>query len=54
MFDRRLLTHFDWFFLLLILFVSTIGILNLYSATFSWKTYGQPIYIKQIFWLGME
>ncbi len=53
MFDRRLLTHFDWFFLLLILFVSTIGILNLYSATFSWKTYGAPIFLKQIYWLGM-
>jgi rod shape determining protein RodA len=48
-----LLTHFDWFFLLLILFVSTIGILNLYSATFAWKTYGQPVYMKQIFWLGI-
>jgi rod shape determining protein RodA len=50
MLDRRLLTHFDWFFLLLILFVATIGILNLYSVTFTWKASAQPVYIKQILW----
>ncbi|MBN1140223.1 MAG: rod shape-determining protein RodA [Deltaproteobacteria bacterium] len=51
MFDRRLLTHFDWFFILLILLVAAIGILNLFSATFSWSFAARAIHQKQIFWL---
>ncbi len=53
MFDRRLLTHFDWVLLLVVGMVAGIGILNLYSATSSWTTSGTPIYIKQIYWLCM-
>ncbi|NLV24539.1 MAG: rod shape-determining protein RodA [Deltaproteobacteria bacterium] len=51
MFDRRLLTHFDFFFLLLILAVAVVGIVNLFSATYSWPVSARPIYQKQIFWL---
>ncbi|NLC71938.1 MAG: rod shape-determining protein RodA [Desulfuromonadaceae bacterium] len=51
MFDRRLLTHFDFFFLSLIMAVSAVGILNLFSATYSWPVAARPIYQKQIFWL---
>jgi rod shape determining protein RodA len=53
MFDRRLLTHFDWVLLLVVMTVAGIGILNLYSATSIWATPGPPIYLKQIYWLGM-
>jgi len=52
MFDRRLLTHFDWMLLLLIVLIAGIGILNLYSATASWSA-GTPVYMKQISWLGI-
>ncbi len=42
MFDRRLLTHFDWVLLLVVVTVAGIGILNLYSATSIWATPGPP------------
>ena len=53
MFDRRLLTNFHWAYLLLILFVSLTGIANMYSATSSWSVSAQPVYLKQIYWLGI-
>lgn len=37
MFDRRLITHFDWPLLLLIVLTALIGIANLFSATSSWS-----------------
>ncbi|MGK2906861.1 MAG: rod shape-determining protein RodA [Desulfuromonadales bacterium] len=53
MFDRRLVTHFNWAYLLLILMISAIGIANLFSATSSWTTEVQPVYLKQFYWLGL-
>lgn len=53
MFDRRLITHFNWTYLLLILLIAVIGIANMYSATSSWTTAVQPVYIKQFYWLGI-
>lgn len=53
MFDRRLVTHFDWTYLLLILLIAGIGIANLYSATSSWTTAVPPVYLKQVYWLGL-
>lgn len=53
MFDRRLVTHFDWTYLFLILVISAIGVANLYSATSSWTTAAQPVYLKQCYWLGL-
>jgi len=52
MFDRRLVTHFDWTYMLLILLIALIGIANLYSATSSWTTAVPPVYLKQFYWLG--
>jgi rod shape determining protein RodA len=52
MIDRRLLTHFDWKLLLLVALISGIGILNLFSATFSWQM-ATPVYLKQAWWLGL-
>ena len=53
MFDRRLITHFNWTYLLLILLISAIGIANMFSATSSWTTAVPPIYLKQFYWLGL-
>jgi rod shape determining protein RodA len=53
MFDRRLITHFNWTYLLLILLIAVVGIANMYSATSSWTASAQPVYIKQFYWLGI-
>lgn len=45
--DRRLLTHFDWVLLLLILLVCGMALLNLYSASYPPKAWGMPPYLKQ-------
>jgi len=52
MFDRRLLTHFDWLLLGLVLLITMIGISNLYSATGTWQGSFSNIYLKQLAWLG--
>ncbi len=52
MFDRRLVTHFDWVLLLTVTLAALAGILNLYSATSGWTT-GTPVYLKQLYWLGI-
>jgi rod shape determining protein RodA len=53
MFDRRLVTHFNWTYLLLVLLIALIGIANLYSATTSWSAAALPVYLKQLYWLGL-
>jgi rod shape determining protein RodA len=52
LFDRRLITHFDWVLLIVIGLTAAIGILNLYSATYAW-TGPTPFYLKQAYWLGI-
>jgi rod shape determining protein RodA len=51
MFDRRLITHFDWFLLLMVILVAIAGVVNIYSATHSWGN-AVPFYQRQICWLG--
>ncbi|WP_029917552.1 rod shape-determining protein RodA [Pelobacter seleniigenes] len=51
MFDRRLVTSFDWILLLTVLALAGIGIVNLYSATASWPEVSTPLYLKQAIWL---
>jgi rod shape determining protein RodA len=51
MIDRRLLAHFDWQLLVLVLVISFIGVLNLYSATFGEAE--SHLYGKQIVWIGI-
>ncbi|MBI5286310.1 MAG: rod shape-determining protein RodA [Deltaproteobacteria bacterium] len=49
MFDRRLLTHFDWFLFTVAITLSIIGIANIYSATS-----GEDIvHIKQLYWFSI-
>lgn len=45
--DRRLITHFDWILLLLILLICGMALLNLYSASYPPKAWGMPPYLKQ-------
>ncbi|MBW2630306.1 MAG: rod shape-determining protein RodA [Deltaproteobacteria bacterium] len=49
--DRRLLTHFDWILLGLVLSISGIGILNLYSSGYNLCTGGELLYVKQMSWV---
>ncbi len=52
MFDRRLVSNFDWVLLLTVLLLAGIGIANLFSATSSWHTTATPLYLKQLLWLS--
>ncbi len=52
MFDRRLVTNFDWVLLITVCLLTGVGILNLYSATAGWTVYSTPIYLKQTLWFG--
>ena len=51
MIDRRLLTSFDWMLACLVLAICLLGILNIYSATTSYKLVGSPYYLKQFYWM---
>ena len=51
MFDRRLFTNFDWTLLGLVLLISAIGVLNIYSATASYMQVGTTYFVKQIYWI---
>ena len=48
-FDRRLLENFSFIFLALVLALTVMGIVNLYSATLGSHIAGTPVYIKQIY-----
>jgi len=48
--DRRLITSFDWKVLLLILLITAVGILNIYSASASYRVVGTPYALKQFYW----
>ena len=49
--DRRLIIHFDWTLLGIVLLIASIGIFNLFSAAASMEMAGTPLYLKQFFWL---
>ncbi|MDD3581203.1 MAG: rod shape-determining protein RodA [Desulfobacca sp.] len=52
--DRRYIHNFDWFLLILVLAIVSVGILNLYSAGLSQAVkQDTPLYIKQLYWLGI-
>ena len=45
--DRRLLEHFDFFLMLLIVLVCGMALCNLYSASLPVEGFGMPPYVKQ-------
>lgn len=48
MFDRRVLTHFDWVTFLVVLLLAAVGYASVYSATY---THMQSIYSKDLYWI---
>ena len=52
MIDRRLFTNFDWTLYGLVVLIAAIGVLNIYSASASYKMIGAPFFIKQIYWIA--
>jgi len=52
MFDRRLISNFDWTLFVICLSISALGIINLFSAgSFSSNHSSTPYYLKQLCWL---
>ena len=47
--DRRFLQSFDWVMLLFLLVVSTMALVNLYSASYPPASWGIPPYMKQCY-----
>jgi rod shape determining protein RodA len=52
MIDRRLFTNFDWTLFGVMLAITAIGVVNIYSASASYKLTGSPYYLKQLYWIG--
>ncbi|HEX8960351.1 MAG TPA: rod shape-determining protein RodA [Geobacteraceae bacterium] len=52
MIDRRLFTNFDWTLFVLTLLISAVGVVNIYSATASYKLVGIPYFIRQGYWIA--
>lgn len=50
MIDRRIFTNFDWKIFLLITVIVALGVLNIHSASASYKIAGLSYSVKQIYW----
>ncbi len=53
MFDRRLITHFEWLLLLLTLLLLGVGVLGVYSATYTGSPRLNPRVVRQLMWVGI-
>ncbi len=54
MFDRRLVTHFEWSFIAAILGMAILGILTIYSAnTMATSAFRKSLYLRQMLWAGL-
>ena len=52
MFDRRLLTYFDWGFALTIVSMGVLGVLTIYSANaMTASPFRQTLHLRQLTWL---
>ena len=52
MIDRKLVTNISWWFLFMVLFLSAVGVLVIYSANHGRpEEYFRSLYIKQIYWI---
>lgn len=52
-FDRRLLIHFDWGLLIMLLLICGMALFNLYSASYPPQPWGTPPYLKQLYFFLM-
>ena len=51
MLDRRLIQNFDWILLLLLLLLSAVSVVNLYSATYPIRNIGgTQVFDRQLYW----
>ncbi len=48
-FDRRLVHHFDWVMLLMLLLVAGMALANLYSSTWNGEGGASPVFLKQLY-----
>ncbi len=53
MIDRRLITNFDWTLLGSTLLLTSLGVLNLYSASYSFSSGSTPVFLKQVYYILM-
>lgn len=53
MIDRRLITNFDWFLLLILAALAAVSAVNLYSAASSFGGGGTPVFLKQLYWFAI-
>ncbi|NOY52058.1 MAG: rod shape-determining protein RodA [Deltaproteobacteria bacterium] len=53
MLDRRLITHFDFGFLFLVLLISLIGEGAIYSASHFAGSPPSDLYLRQLYWIGI-
>ncbi|MBI1823923.1 MAG: rod shape-determining protein RodA [Nitrospirae bacterium] len=51
MFDRRLITKFDWKFLLIVFGILFLSVLSLYSVSLHKEQVKSALYLKQIYWI---
>ncbi len=51
MIDRRLVTNFDWTLVGLTAAICLLGIINIYSASSSYRAATVPFYVKQLNWM---
>jgi rod shape determining protein RodA len=51
MFDRRLVTKFDWKFLLILFSILFLSVLSLYSVSAHKEQVKSSLYLKQIYWI---
>lgn len=52
-FDRRLWRNFEWVMLGAVLIVTLLGLINLYSSSFTRVSYGTSVFIKQTYYCLM-
>lgn len=52
-FDRRLLQHFDWVMLLMLLLIGGMALVNLYSSTYISDVGASPIFQRQLLFFGV-
>ncbi|KPJ97448.1 MAG: rod shape-determining protein RodA, partial [Desulfobacterales bacterium SG8_35] len=47
--DRQLVKNFDWVMLVAVLLIATMGLVNLYSATYANRAAGNLVFLRQLF-----
>lgn len=51
MIDRRLILNFDWTLLGITLLLTSLGVINLYSASYRFDSGSTPVFLKQVYYI---